>query len=249
MAEGKRPAPASRRPTKVAAATVRKSTSASGSRAAATAARRLAAAEAAAPDQGVPSGARRAEILRTAAQVFATKGYSSSTVRDIGDESGILSGSLYYHFTSKEQMLEEILDSVLDSILAGYREIRDSDPDPVEGVTQLISVALHFVADDPNGAMIMQNDFTYIRRSERFAVVSEKYSEIREIWLTVLEKAVKSRLIRRDVDLAIAYRMMMGSILSTVRWFSPNGTHSIDAIAKQHASIFLDGMSPRIAKK
>jgi AcrR family transcriptional regulator len=191
------------------------------------------------------TGVRRAEILATAAHVFAIKGYASSTVRDIGDESGILSGSLYYHFESKDQMLEEILGSVVDGLLVKYREIYDAHTDPVDALTRLIGVALHFVAEDHDGAMIMQNDFIYIRQSERFAHITQKYFEIREIWLAVLDQAVRQRLIRRDIDLAAAYRMTMGSILSTVRWFSPQGPQTIDAIAQQHASIFLNGILPR----
>ena len=52
---------------------------------------------------------RRSEILHEAAKIIASKGYASATVRDIADASGILSGSLYHHFDSKDQMLVEIL--------------------------------------------------------------------------------------------------------------------------------------------
>jgi AcrR family transcriptional regulator len=155
---------------------------------------------------------------------------------------------LYYHFTSKDQMLEEIVGSVVDGLVVKYREIYEARLDPVEALTRLIGVALHFVAEDHDGAMIMQNDFTFIRQSERFAHINRKYSEIREIWVAVLEQAVTHGLIRGDIDLGIAFRMIMGSILSTVRWFSPQGSHTIDAIAQQHASIFLDGILPRTAQ-
>src|SRR5262249_57938903 len=45
---------------------------------------------------------RREEILAIAAKIFADKGYASTTVREIADAAGILSGSLYHHFDSKE---------------------------------------------------------------------------------------------------------------------------------------------------
>ncbi|MEO5899125.1 MAG: helix-turn-helix domain-containing protein, partial [Ilumatobacteraceae bacterium] len=53
--------------------------------------------------------ARRDELLRIASRVFATKGIAAATVRDIAQEAGILSGSLYHHFTSKEEMVREII--------------------------------------------------------------------------------------------------------------------------------------------
>ena len=46
--------------------------------------------------------------------MFAERGLRATTVRDIADSAGILSGSLYHHFKSKEQMVEEVLRGFLD---------------------------------------------------------------------------------------------------------------------------------------
>ena len=46
--------------------------------------------------------------------MFAERGLRATTVRDIADSAGILSGSLYHHFKSKEQMVEEVLRDFLD---------------------------------------------------------------------------------------------------------------------------------------
>ncbi|TXS47651.1 helix-turn-helix domain-containing protein, partial [Streptomyces sp. OR43] len=51
---------------------------------------------------------RHPPILRPAAEVFAAQGYNATTVRRIADAAGMLAGSLYYHFDSKESMLDEI---------------------------------------------------------------------------------------------------------------------------------------------
>ena len=53
---------------------------------------------------------RRDELLDLAATMFAERGLRATTVRDIADSAGILSGSLYHHFKSKEQMVEEVRD-------------------------------------------------------------------------------------------------------------------------------------------
>lgn len=56
--------------------------------------------------------------------MFAEQGLRSTTVRDIADSAGILSGSLYHHFDSKESMVDEILRSFLDSLFARYSTLR-----------------------------------------------------------------------------------------------------------------------------
>ena len=63
-------------------------------------------ARAARPDH---SSERRDQIIAIATRLIASRGYAATTVRDIADEAGILSGSLYHHFASKEAVLEEIL--------------------------------------------------------------------------------------------------------------------------------------------
>ena len=65
--------------------------------------------------------ARREEILAIATRIFADKGYAGTTVREIADAAGILSGSLYHHFPSKESMLHEIMHGFLDGTIEQYR--------------------------------------------------------------------------------------------------------------------------------
>src|ERR1700751_2442260 len=60
------------------------------------------------------------DIVSAAAKVFRTKGYHAATVRDIADEVGILKGSLYHHFDSKEDLLYLV---VKEPIAQMYRKI------------------------------------------------------------------------------------------------------------------------------
>ena len=64
---------------------------------------------------------RRAELLAIAARLFAERGLRATTVRDIADSAGILSGSLYHHFDSKETMVDAILRGFLDTLFGRYR--------------------------------------------------------------------------------------------------------------------------------
>src|ERR1044071_2934062 len=74
-------------------------------------------------------GTRRDELLAIAARLFAEKGFKNTTVRDIADAAGILSGSLYHHFDSKESMVDEILQSFQTELFAAYDEVLASDDD------------------------------------------------------------------------------------------------------------------------
>src|SRR3954454_5274025 len=69
------------------------------------------------------SSERRHALVEIAAALFAEQGFKATTVREIGDAAGVLSGSLYHHFDSKETIVDEILSSYLDSLMQTYREI------------------------------------------------------------------------------------------------------------------------------
>ena len=69
------------------------------------------------------SGGRRSELLAIAAGLFAERGFKNTTVRDIADAAGILSGSLYHHFDSKESMVDEIMRPFQDLLSVQYEAV------------------------------------------------------------------------------------------------------------------------------
>ncbi|HEX3947502.1 MAG TPA: helix-turn-helix domain-containing protein, partial [Acidimicrobiales bacterium] len=77
-------------------------------------------------------GDRREAILNAAAQLFASKGVAATTVREIADAVGILSGSLYHHFRSKQSIVEEILTSYLEDLHKGYTSVLTERATPAE---------------------------------------------------------------------------------------------------------------------
>jgi AcrR family transcriptional regulator len=79
-------------------------------------------------------GIRRAEILETAARMFAISGMRTS-LKEIGDECGILPGSLYFHFKSKEALIIELIcryQADLDRVAAdALEQQRTAHPAPL----------------------------------------------------------------------------------------------------------------------
>ena len=58
---------------------------------------------------------RRRQILEIAAQLFARKGYRGTSMRDIGEQAGVLDGSLYHHIKSKDALFVELHNGALDA--------------------------------------------------------------------------------------------------------------------------------------
>src|SRR4029453_10541192 len=81
---------------------------------------------------------RRAHLVELAGDLFAQKGFRAAPVREIADAAGILSGSLYHHFDSKESIGDELLSAFLDDVLAGYRSAATSTDDPRKAIEEIV---------------------------------------------------------------------------------------------------------------
>jgi TetR/AcrR family transcriptional regulator, cholesterol catabolism regulator len=90
----------------------------------------------------VATSTRRQEILDTATAVFAEKGIVAATVRDISERAGILSGSLYHHFASKEDMIIEILSPVVRSQIDEFDRIVAAHNDPTDVLRLVIAAEI-----------------------------------------------------------------------------------------------------------
>lgn len=70
---------------------------------------------------------RKKELIKTAYDLFITKGYENTSVDAIIAKAGIAKGTYYYHFESKEQMLEEVIDMMIYNGIERAKQVVNSD--------------------------------------------------------------------------------------------------------------------------
>lgn len=186
---------------------------------------------------------RRAELLALSATMFAERGFVATTVRDIADAAGILSGSLYHHFDSKESMVDEILRSFLDELFGRYREILAAGLDPRATLEAVVVASFECIDRRHAEVAIFQNESGYLSQFERFGYLAERNVEFRGMWLDLLEAGVKAGVFRADLDLELLYRFVRDTVWVAVRWYRPGGTLTAWKVAEQYLSILLDGIA------
>jgi TetR/AcrR family transcriptional regulator, cholesterol catabolism regulator len=190
-------------------------------------------------------GERRERILASAAGLFARKGVSATTVREIADEVGMLSGSLYHHFDSKEAMVDEIVASYLEDLRARYKAVTARDADPRTKLHDLVIASLEVVEAHPHATEIYQNEVNYLTQIERFGYLKNAGKEVQSTWLDVINAGVRDGVFRSDLDPKVLYRLMRDSVWLSVRWFKPTRDYPVSRFAEDCITLFLDGLSPR----
>jgi TetR/AcrR family transcriptional regulator, cholesterol catabolism regulator len=188
---------------------------------------------------------RRNRILASAAELFARNGFAATTVRQIADEVGILSGSLYHHFESKEAIVDEILSSYLDDLRARYRQSPGRDADARIRLRHLVQVSLEVVEAHPYATEIYQNDANFLRQSERFGYLKNSAREMQNVWVDAISAGVNQGVFRSDLDAKVIYRLIRDALWLSVRWFKPTRDYPSARLAEDCAALFLDGLAAR----
>jgi AcrR family transcriptional regulator len=186
---------------------------------------------------------RRVELLEIAAGLFADKGFRNTTVRDIAEAAGILSGSLYHHFDSKESMVDEILRTFQEELFAAYDAVLAGDDDPRTKIEKCVRLSFEAIAKHPHEVAIFQNEAAYLGDFERFGYLAERNEQSRLVWLTLLREGVRAGALRRDLDVELTYRFIRDTVWIAVRWYRPGRKYSHNDIADQYLTILLDGIA------
>ncbi|MFD7862499.1 TetR/AcrR family transcriptional regulator [Streptomyces sp. NPDC059783] len=193
-----------------------------------------------------PNAERRAELLATAAGVFAAQGYNATTVRRIADEAGLLAGSLYYHFDSKESMLDEILTAFLDELWTGYDTVLAARLGPRETIAGLVTQSFRQIDRHGPAVAIYQKEFRHLAAQPRFAHLADSRHKFENAWLRTLERGVAEHAFRADLDVRLVHRFVRDTVWVAASWYRPGGTHSPEEIARQYLSMVLSGITTRI---
>jgi AcrR family transcriptional regulator len=190
----------------------------------------------------LPVSERREAILAIAAEIFSQKGFAATTVREIADAAGILSGSLYHHFDSKETMVDEIISKFINEMVTSYTAIVDEVEEPTEALRQLIRTAFAAIVHHRAAVTVAQNESHYLQQFDRFAYLADGYAAVERLWVTVLRRGIASGVFKPDLDTKLTYLFMRDAIWVTVRWYKPGGRYKVDQLAESYIEFVLDGI-------
>ncbi|BBX06982.1 TetR/AcrR family transcriptional regulator [Mycolicibacterium aichiense] len=190
-------------------------------------------------------GTRRTEILQTAASIIATSGLRTS-LQDIAEAAGILPGSLYHHFDSKEAILVELLRRYHEDLdrIADEAQARLNDPDFHPAFDQIAGLCKAIARCSVAHRAALQMSFFEGPSSnhELTALAARRPTALLQSMLETLRAARWSGYLRSDVDLAMlagrAVQTMLQIGLDVMR-----GNASSDKSAALLCRILFEGLA------
>lgn len=130
---------------------------------------------------------RREQIVNTAAELFAERGYHGVTIEELGTAVGISGPGIYKHFASKQAVLAEMLISISNHLLAGGRREIEAAASPSDALNRLVSFHTDFALTRPELIRVQEHDLANLSTSEAREVRRLQRAYV-ELWVAVLHE-------------------------------------------------------------
>lgn len=181
---------------------------------------------------------RRADIVRAAGRLFHEKGYSATTIRDIADAVGMRSGSPFYHFKTKHDMLRAVVLEGMGAINAAVAKAASSGKSPRARFEAMLRAHLNELlgAEGRDFAATLLHESRHLDPDELAELVALK-DGYEAMWQQVLEDLRRAGLIADDGP--VVRLLLLGALNWTVQWYRPDGPDSVDQIARRLAGLLL----------
>ncbi|MDH4049741.1 MAG: TetR/AcrR family transcriptional regulator [Gammaproteobacteria bacterium] len=152
---------------------------------------------------------QRRQAIRSAAAVFAEKGFHGSSTRDIAEHLGIKQGSLYYYFKSKEEALGEVCLFGIEDYVHRMQEIAASDQAFEAKLTATVTSHLSCYRERNEALKVYNDERLYLPAGRRIKL-KQLGSQYRQQLEGIFEQGMESGVLRPSVDCHFAAQAVIG---------------------------------------
>ncbi len=186
---------------------------------------------------------RREVIIREASQLFSSKGYQATGMRELAVKVGIEPASIYSHFVSKEGLLWEIADTCANSFDATVRPVFESDKQYDQKLREMIIQHVEVTLENRDAAAVFTHEWRQLG-DPRKGEYAEKRRNYERMFRETIEKGHKIGVF--DVDsIGLTTLTILSALNFTARWYKPGGEMTPTQIGTQLADLLTKGLIKR----
>lgn len=188
-----------------------------------------------------PQQDSKERLLDVATDLFSSKGFKGTSIRDIAIEMGMSTANLYYHYKNKDALLLAIIERTSVTIVKALRELSKKDLDPFYKFKLLLKTHINFCAKHWKESKIFLLDEELLS-TEGFEMNLRIQREVFEIYVNALKELKREGIVKAD-NLSILAFNILGVINWQLRWYRPEGRLSLDRVADEIVSFILYGIT------
>ena len=182
---------------------------------------------------------RREELLRVSAKLFREKGFDGTSIRDISGAAGMHSGSPFYHFKTKQDILVAVMEQGLAEGLRKSEEVMALSLPPEQKLKGLIRAQLGTILEEGSDFIpVLLYDWRSLTPANRRRIVALK-DRYDALWQQAIDELQRAG--HTPGDAQLARLLILGAVNWTGTWYRTGGRLSLDAVAEGAARLFLQG--------
>ncbi|MTI32968.1 TetR/AcrR family transcriptional regulator [Xanthovirga aplysinae] len=188
---------------------------------------------------------RKKQIELQATELFRTKGYSASSMRDLAQELGIEAASLYSHIRSKEEILQKIIFGMAERFFEKLNAIpKNENLSFAKQLEQSIIAHIEVITKNTAASAVFFNEWRHLSEPNlsKFLDLREEYEgRFRDI----ITKGMETNEFR-DIDERFAVFAILSSLNWTHTWYKVEGKMSPEQIGRQLSGLLINGLKKGI---
>jgi AcrR family transcriptional regulator len=155
---------------------------------------------------------RKDEILALARTLFAERGYTSTSMRDLAEASGVLPGSLYAHFRSKADLARQIVMEFFVDLLPEQEKAYESEGSGAERYARMIDAVFAVCAKHHEAVRLLHYDWKVLSEMEMLEEMRVGTDRTMDLWRDAALEAVKDGTFGADIDPEYMVRLLASAI-------------------------------------
>ncbi len=179
------------------------------------------------------------KLVQTARNLFYHKGYSETSIRDIGKKANISSSIIYHYFKNKEEILFDIIYKAEQDLIKMLEEIEDKHSDPLECLQEMLSEHMAKFGHKTDAKIVVSDHHGLSKKHSKVSVEAQR--KIYEIYKNKLKKISNIELLK-DLDETVIAFSIFGIINWFFNWHKNNGKLSKEEAAQIIIQLLFHGI-------
>ena len=178
-------------------------------------------------------------ILKAAIAVMAEHGYHGTSVRDIAERAGLSPAALYYHFTSKQDVLATLMERGIERLLTRTRTaLAEAGEAPEDRLSAIVEVQVLFHLESQAATLLGTTELRALEEPLRGKHKAKRRQQQR-LFNQVVEEGVAQGAFSTALPQEAA-RAIVVMCTGVAGWFSPRGKLSREQVVRRYQRLALD---------
>ncbi|MCE7002903.1 TetR/AcrR family transcriptional regulator [Kibdelosporangium philippinense] len=176
-------------------------------------------------------------VRQAAIELFATRGFHGTGIRDLAEAAGLSSATLYHYMGTKEDLLVSIMRGSLERLITAAQRVTSDASDPLDRISRLVALHVFTHASQQLETRVVDGEIRALSDARRPEIIS-----LRDAYEALWQSAIDDGCTRgqlRPSSRRVARLALLEMCSGISRWYSPDGPFTLDDLARRYVEMAL----------